>query len=144
MNLRRFTPGRWQEEEPGGRQVPYWNEGPLLARLREADVALLDRNGWFADRTFPSNPSSARIIEIIRSGTGAAWLKLSWMQYLRWASNAEARLNDDPEFAEGLLARADSRWGEVNDQRRILFQDRFNNGDHVRAWLNAVREGGNR
>lgn len=144
MNLRRFSLGRWQDEESAGRQVPYWNEGPLLARLREADVALLDRYGWFEGRSFDVNPSSARILEIVRGGAGTPWLKLSWMQYLRWASNAEARLNGNPELAEKLLNRADDRWGDAIDKKRILFHDRFNNGDHVRAWLNAVREGGSR
>lgn len=144
MNLRRFSPGRWQEEDPGGRQLPYWNEGPLLARLREADVALLLRHGWFDGRSAEDNPSEGRILDIIRGGTGAAWLKLSWMQYLRWASNMEAVWHGSPGAAEAYLADSDRSWGDVVDRRRILFQDRFNNGDHVRAWLNALREGGAR
>lgn len=144
MNLRRFSPGRWQEEEPGGRQVAYWNEGPLMARLREADVALLLRQGWFEGRDMSDNPSEARILQIIRDGSGTPWLKLSWMQYLRWASNMEAVWHGSPAAAEAALDAADRSWGEVVDRRRILFQDRFNNGDHVRAWLNALREGGAR
>lgn len=144
MNLRRFSPGRWQEEDPGGRQVAYWNEGPLLARLREADVALLLRHGWLDGRDMTNNPSEARILEIIRSGAGTPWLKLSWMQYLRWASNMEAAWHGSPAAAEASLDAADRSWGEVVDRKRILFQDRFNNGDHVRAWLNALREGGAR
>ena len=144
MNLRRFSPGRWQEDEPGGRQVAYWNEGTLLARLREADVALLLRHGWFEGRDMASNPAEARILEIIRSGAGTPWLKQSWLQYLRWASNTEASLNGSRTAAEAALAAADQSWGDIVDRRRILFQDRFNNGDHVRAWLNAMREGGAR
>jgi hypothetical protein len=42
------------------------------------------------------------------------------------------------------LDAADRSWGEIVDRKRVLFQDRFNNGDHVRAWLNALREGGAR
>lgn len=144
MNLRRFSPGRWQDEESGGRQVAYWNEGPLLARLREADVALLDRQGWFDRRDMSDNPSEARILEIIRSGSGSPWLKLSWMQYLRWAINAEAAGHGNPTAAEAALVAADQRWGDAVERRRILFQDRFNNGDHVRAWLNAMREASSR
>jgi len=144
MNLRRFSPGRWQEEDPGGRQVAYWNEGPLLARLREADVALLLRHGWFDGRDMANNPSEARILEIIRSGARTPWLKLSWMQYLRWAVNMESMLHGSPAVAEASLDAADRSWGEIVDRKRVLFQDRFNNGDHVRAWLNALREGGTR
>ncbi len=141
MNLRRFSPGRWKDEEPGGRQVAYWNEGPLLARLRNADVALLHRQGWFDGRDMSNNPSEARILEIIRSGAATPWLKLSWMQYLRWASNNEAAWHGNPAAAEAALEATDRNWSDVVDRRRILFQDRFNNGDHVRSWLNALREG---
>lgn len=141
MNLRRFSPGRWKEEDPGGRQVAYWNEGPLLARLREADVAKLIRKGWFDEQNFESNPAGGRILEIIRSGVKAPWLKLSWMQYLRWASNMEARWHGNSAGAERGLVRSDRNWGEVED---VLFQDRFNDGSHVREWLNAVREGSRR
>jgi len=52
--------------------------------------------------------------------------------------------DSNPAAAEASLDAADRSWGEVVDRRRILFQDRFNNGDHVRAWLNALREGGAR
>lgn len=141
MNLRRFSPGRWNDEESGGRQVAYWNEGPLLARLREADVAKLNRQGWFVDRSFESNPAGARILEIIRSGEKVAWLKLSWMQYLRWASNIESMWHGDAEAVETGLRAADHNWGLLSD---MLFQDRFNDGSHVRDWINAIREGGRR
>ena len=144
MNLRRFSPGRWKEEEPGGRQVAYWNEGPLLARLREADVALLLRHGWFSTRDMSNNPAEARILGIIQTGTKTAWLKHSWVQYLRWASNQEAVWHGNPGAAEAALEKADNSWGDVIDTKRILFHDRFNNGEHVRAWLNALREGGAR
>ncbi|MFN3738995.1 hypothetical protein [Hydrogenophaga sp.] len=87
MNLRRLSPGRWKDEESDGRQVAYWNEGPLLARLREGDVAKSHRQGWFDDQVLESNPAGARILEIIWSGEKVARLKLSWMQYLRWACN---------------------------------------------------------
>lgn len=141
MNLRRFSPGRWSDEETSGRQVAYWNEGSLLARLRDADVALLNRHGWFAGRDMSSNPAEARIFDIIQAEAKAAWLKLSWVQYLRWASNQEALWHGNPGAAEFALEAADQSWGDVIHKRRVLFQDRFNNGDHVRAWLNALREG---
>jgi hypothetical protein len=142
MNVRRFSPGRWREEDGMGRQVPYWCEGSLLTLLRDQDVLRLDREGWFADRRFRRNPSSARILEILRSGSGAAWQKLSWLQYLRWFSNVEAKWGD-AALAEKALEASDAKWAEVDD-KRIKMTDRFNDGTHVRAWLNALSEGGRR
>lgn len=140
MNTRRFTPGRWKDEESGGRQVPYWNEDSLLTLLRDQDVTRLDRDGWFNGRSFADNPASQRILDILRGGGGEAWLKHSWIQHLRWVSNAAASL---AEGDDTVLVTADRQWAEV-DRRRILFADRFNSGDHARIWLNAVREGGAR
>lgn len=66
------------------------------------------------------------------------------MQYLRWFANTEERLRS-PQEAEQLLDAADRAWGVLQGRRPpILFVDRFNTGDHVRTWLNAVREGGER
>ena len=142
FNLRRFSPGRWRDEDTSGRQVSYWNEGILATLLRDQEVLRLDREHWFDGRTFTPNPASERILSILRSGTGAAWQKLSWLQYLRWACNAEKLFSKTGE-AEKALERWDGKWGEIR-AKRILFTDRFNNGDHVRTWLNAVREGGAR
>ncbi|MDP9966886.1 hypothetical protein J2W37_004616 [Variovorax paradoxus] len=142
MNVRRFSPGRWEEEETGGRQVPYWNEGPLFTLLREQDVKRLDRDGWFKNRKFSANPFGAQILEIIRGGAGTAWQKLSWLQYLRWTSNAEARFSK-PEAAERYLEHADSLWTDLQ-LKKILLIDRFNDGSWVRIWLNAIREGSSR
>lgn len=143
QNVRRFSPGRWREEEPGGRQVPYWNESTLLTLMREPDAARLDREGWFAGRSFVDNPAEGRILDIIRSGVGTPWLKLSWLQYLRWVRNMEAAWHGNSAAAEFALESADAMWGEVQ-ARRILFQERFNTGDHVRAWLSALRESAGR
>lgn len=139
MNVRRFTPGRWRDEEGGGRQVMYWNESFLLTLLRDQDVTRLDRSGWFAGRTFAANPASQRIMQILRSGSGEAWLRHSWIQYLRWVSVLEARVTTGDET---VLVRADDAWGSI--PRTVLFVDRFNNGDHARIWLAAAREGAER
>lgn len=143
QNVRRFSPGRWRDEDPGGRQVPYWNESTLLTLMREPDAARLDREGWFAGRSFADNPAEERILEILRSGVATPWLKLSWLQYLRWVRNVEAAWDRNPAAAEAALESADAMWGDVQ-AKRILFQERFNTGDHVRAWLSALREGGGR
>jgi len=144
MNLRRFSPGRWEEEKKKGQPVAYWNEGSLLALLRNADVALLLRSGWFNGRDHSDNPATDRIMELIQSGSEKAWIKQSWLQYLRWISNAEAAWHGNAARAEEFLEESDRIWADIVDVRRILFQDRYNNGTHVRNWLNAVREGGKR
>ena len=41
-------------------------------------------------------------------------------------------------IVETGLRAADHNWGLLSD---MLFQDRFNDGSHVRDWLNAIREG---
>jgi len=142
FNLRRFTPGRWRDDEGGGRQVSYWNESPLLTLLRDQEVLRLDREGWFASRTFSNNPHGAQILAILRGGEGTAWQKLSWLQYLRWVANAD-HLFENPARAEEAIEKADGKWGELQ-RLRVLLADRWNDGNHVRLWLNAMREGGAR
>ncbi|SDZ30800.1 hypothetical protein SAMN05518669_12756 [Variovorax sp. YR634] len=95
---------------------------------------------WFASRSFQVNPYSEQILATLRAGTGAAWQKLSWLQYLRWVANSDSRYAD-PGLVERDLREMDERWGEVNDELRILLTDRFNNGSHVRWWINALSEG---
>ncbi len=138
-NLRRFSPGRWQEEPASVKtQVSWWNEGSLLTCLREENVLRLDRAGWFDKRTFKNNPAGKRILHTLRQGTGRAWTAESWVQFLRWICNID-RLLIDSETAEAFLRRSDRRWVEL-DAARILF-DRDNDGRHVRTWINAAIEG---
>ncbi|MNW04178.1 hypothetical protein D3C71_2002290 [compost metagenome] len=69
-------------------------------------------------------------------------MKESWLQYLRWISNAEASWHGRPDAAEQFLEQSHRLWGDIVNVRRILFQDWFNeHGTHVKNWLNAVREG---
>lgn len=142
MNLRRYSPKRWSDEEAQGRQVSYWNEGPMLTLLREADVLLLDREGWFEGEKFASNPSSSEILEILRGSSGQPWQARSWRQYLRWFANIDAEL-ETPKAALRYLELADAKWNEFS-RKRLLFQDRFNDGNWVRLWLNACHEGSRR
>lgn len=144
LNLRRFSPGRWEEAQGRGQQTAYWTEGSLLTLLRPADVALLRRNGWYEDRELSDNPASPRIMELILNGSDKLWVKESWLQHLRCIGNAEAQWHGKPDAAEAFLVESDRLWGDIIDTRRLLLQDRQNNGNHVRHWLNAVREGGRR
>ncbi|OQS11363.1 hypothetical protein B0T37_07940 [Chromobacterium violaceum] len=143
MNVRRFSPARWRDEENQGRQIAYWNEDWLLTLIRDQEVLRLDREGWFEDRNFETNPISNKILAILRDGSGAPWLKLSWLQYLRWFSNIESYCTN-ANRVESILENSDQYWEKALKDMRILFTDRFNTGEHVRIWLNAVREGGRR
>lgn len=145
MNLRRFSPGRWKEEKGGGQQAAYWTEGSLFTLLRSADVERLRREGWFAGRDLSDNPASLRIMELIQNGSKKLWVKESWLQYLRWISNAEAGWHGRPDLALGSLEESHRLWADIVNVRQILFQDWYNeHGTHVKNWLNAVREGGKR
>ena len=70
-------------------------------------------------------PAEGRILEILRVQSRPPWLKLSWLQRLRWVRNVEAAWHGNPAAAEAALESADAMWGEVQT-RRILFQARFN------------------
>lgn len=142
MNLRRFSPSRWQEDDTTGRINSYWNEGSLLTLLRDQDVVRLDRANWYDGETFADNPAAVRIMNSLRSGSDEAWLKHSWRQYLRWVSSVEEQWRN-PDEAELALETSDRKWGDL-ERTRIQLLDRFNEGVHVRTWINAVREGGRR
>jgi hypothetical protein len=148
MNVRRFWPARWQEEEPGGLQVAYWSEDGLLTLIRDQEVLRLDRASWFATRDFGANPASAQILEILRRQTGEAWLRLSGIQFLRWAVNTENLCQSDTPAAANLLSNAHANWGRVLAPApgglQMLFVDRFNTGEHATAWANAYYEGAGR
>jgi hypothetical protein len=143
FNLRRFSPARWEDEKSRGSKQFYWNESKLLTYLRDQEVLRLERQGWFEHVTFPANPASSRILEILRSGSGEPWEKLSWIQFLRWFCNAE-RMYGTPRAAETKLEDAVAKWYHVNDELKILFTDSFNDGRHARVWLGAVREASQR
>jgi hypothetical protein len=143
MNLRRYSPKRWAEDETtGGTQISYWNEGSMLTLLRDADVLMLDRDGYFDRQNFSINPVSAEIIEILRSKSGLPWQAKSWRQYLRWLSNIDAELIA-PESVQDFLEKADKKW-DIFSKKRLKFQDRFNDGAWVRVWLNACSEASRR
>lgn len=136
FNLRRFVPGRWEENESRGRPTPYWTDGELITLLRDQDVLMLDKShAWFSGHDFEENPASAQILARLRSGSGEPWLALAWRQYLRWVANEDARLTTASLAREALLT-ADLRWKEL-DEAEVLLADRSNDGAWIRSWLNA-------
>lgn len=139
MNVRRFTPSRWMDEQSQGRNIAYWSDDKLLTLIRDQEVLRLDREGWFQNRAFEENPAAAAVLAILRNAQGEAWLRLSWIQYMRWFSNT-AEAVSDADSAAAMLEAAYEAWREVQ-RAKILFVDPFNDGTHAIAWMNAFNEG---
>lgn len=139
FNVRRFVPGRWEEEAEGGRQNPYWTEPSLMTFLREADVVMLLREGLVDTREAAKNPYSKKILSILDSASGEPWIKYGWRQYLYWFAQADAALTADFNLALAWLRDADQAWGKVSRLPKVLIE-RTNNGEWVRAWTNACVE----
>lgn len=136
FNLRRFTPSRWDLNEGGGGQVPYWFEEGLMAYLREPDFIRTQKAGILSDSS-KRNPYFAEINESVN--TGARWLRLAWRQYLWWFQDIESRLSTKSTDAYDVLLTADKNWSII-DKQRIFLDERQNDGSWIRAWLRAVTE----
>lgn len=139
MNVRRFSPSRWMDDQTGGRNNYYWNDDRILTLVREQDVLRLDRHGWFEGRSFSENPSSQAILDILRAHSGAPWQRLSWIQYMRWFANMASEINN-VDAALSVLEASRAAWIEI-EAAKILFFDSFNDGSHVTCWLNSLNEG---
>lgn len=140
FNLRRFTPGRWEDPSPGGAAVPHWTEFGLFTWLRDLDTRLLRSEGLLDTAAPSSNPYSRAILAMI-DGEGEnpdKWLSLSWRQYLYEFSRKEAQYHGDPSLVEKELLEADQCWGKINEKELLLYE-RDNDGGWVRPWSNAVR-----
>lgn len=142
LNLRRFSPARWEEEGERTTKTTrdYWTESSLLALLREADVLRLHRAGLLSAESLDANPPSKEILHTLVSGSGAKWRAKSWIQYLRWVSNTDAAISS---FADGEAALEASieAWRAVK-AARIQLTDVENDGSHTATWLNVLRDAG--
>jgi len=139
FNLRRFVPGRWDDPVEGGRIVPYWTDGGLIAWLREDDLKLLDREGLVDRASAETDPFAKKILEILDSGKKEAWVGLAWRQYLTWFRNFENLLDADADQALAMLKVADTKWAAIEEKGFLLF-DRTNSGNWIRTWYNAIQQ----
>lgn len=141
FNLRRFTRGRFEEKDDGGRQIPYWFEHSLLAFLREADIARLRRDVSpdFLCVGDSNNVFARQVLEQFVNEPGKAWLGLSWRQYLAWFGAVENRLSgtEPIPMVDQWLREAEERWLEIED-KGALFQEARNNGSWIRRWRQAL------
>lgn len=141
FNLRRFTKSRFEEPTGGGGQLPYWFEEGLFAFLREADLLRI-RNKKIDDLIevgFSKNYWSDKILEQFSNQPQKAWLSLAWRQYLSWFWQMEEKITQGIDIAEieGILFQADKNWSKL-DENKIFLEERKNNGEWIRAWLQAL------
>lgn len=142
LNLRRFSPARWEEEGAKTTKTTrtYWTEPSLLTLLREADVVRLQRAGLLSPESLEANPSSKEILHALMSGGGAKWQSKSWSQYLRWLSNTDAAISSLAD-GEAVLEASIESWRAVRTAR-IQLTDVENDGSHAATWLNVLRDAG--
>jgi hypothetical protein len=137
FNLRRFVPGRWEDPAEGGRVLPYWTDDEFITWFREEDVRLLLRQGILDRARVSANPYSREILTILDSRAGDAWVGLGWRQYMYWFVRQEAAIASGRLDVGAVLERADQRWLDA-DRSRVRLFERSNNGEWIRAWLNAL------
>jgi hypothetical protein len=137
FNLRRFVPGRWEDPAEGGRVLPYWTDDEFITWFREEDVRLLSRLGLIDRDRAGANPYSRDILATLDSRTGEPWVAKGWRQYMYWFSQREAEIAAGDLNVRDALEQADQRWLGIETRRARLFE-RSNNGEWIRAWLNAI------
>ncbi len=142
FNLRRFSPSRFEDANGGGGQLPYWFEEGLLAFLRQADILRIQQHdlGRILKTNGTNNYWSEKILKQLKSSPKKAWVSLGWRQYLAWFCDAERRLTEYriEDIVENLKA-ADKNWAML-DSGNVFLEERKNNGEWIRAWLQAITD----
>jgi hypothetical protein len=139
FNLRRFDPDRWEEDSStGGRQLPYWTDDELITWLREDDVRLLLLHKFIDRDRAAGNPYAREILDLLGRRQGEPWIALSWKQYLYWFAQREAAARPGGDWLGKGLQKANATWQAIAEAEVYLFDPQFNNGNWVRAWLNAL------
>jgi hypothetical protein len=144
FNLRRFTRQRFEEPQAtGGGQLPYWFEEALLAFLRQGDLIRVRKASLLSEAS-QRNPFCQQIMTAMDEASRAratptAWLGTSWRQFLYWFSDVESRIGGNGNAAETILRNADANWSKL-DAAKVLLEERFNTGNWIRVWLNAMND----
>jgi len=140
FNLRRFTLGRWDnDEKKGGKQIWYWFEPALLAFLREADIRRYQRESLAIDSSHVDNPISQSMLKKMTQPTQEKMLADSWRQFLSWFAHAEEKLHRDRQVCIVMLNDAAANWKKVSDAK-LQFEEDKNTGEWIRAWTIAANE----
>jgi hypothetical protein len=135
-NLRRFTEGRFNEAEDGGRLFAYWFEEELLGFLRTSDLARVQAHELAISTT---NPFGQRILDQMGEDPAKPWVSLGWKQYLHWFAEMESQLTSDSASARMLIRAAAANWGRL-EKNDVFMEEKTNNGSWLRPWLRAITE----
>jgi hypothetical protein len=135
-NLRRFTEGRFNEPDDGGRQMAYWFEESLLAFLRASDIPRVQAHDL---ATAGTNSFAATILAQLASEPSRAWVGLGWRQYMHWFADMEARLSAGTVRPRDLVRAAENNW-QTLEQNDVFMEERSNDGAWLRSWLRAIVE----
>ena len=137
FNLRRFTRSRFTEPPEGGGQVPYWFEESLIAFLREGDLLKLIKEGMISEESERNPYYNAILDEINSDDENAAWVGLSWRQYMHWFASFENRHDEEDISANDILREANEKWKE-NMRKNIYFHEPLNDGHWIGSWIMAT------
>jgi hypothetical protein len=135
-NLRRFTAGRFNDDDAGGRQMPYWFEEALLAFIRQSDLARVQPLGI---GTTPTNPFAQQILQQLSQSPDQAWVALGWRQYLHWFAEIEQRLATGHADPRALIQAAEQNWALL-EEKPVFMEEPTNDRRWLRPWLRAVVE----
>ena len=145
FNLRRFTKTRFasDDDDSGGRVIPYWFETSLCAYLRQVDIFRLQRDGK-SDLLAEHQSNSSWSIEILTQFANdpkKSWLGLSWRQYLAWFVAMEKRLSGigAPGEVSAILKAAEKNWEALEDDN-ILMEENRNDGRWIRPWRQTLAD----
>ena len=135
-NLRRFSQGRFDENEEGGRLMAYYFEEGLLAFLRTSDLLRVGPGGVSLTA---NNPFGTTIQTQLSNSPEKPWVALGWRQYMHWFADVEARLTSGAANARHLVQKAEQNW-QMLENNDVFMEERTNDGGWLRPWLRAIVE----
>jgi len=134
LNLRRFSPARFEEAKKGGGALPYWFEDRLFALLREPDVIRVRDSIGLSDAA-AKNPFSQKALKCIASNQ--PWMGLSWRQFLWACADLDARFSSGALDLKAFLRDASKLWDDI-DEKDVVMDEIPNTGSWIQKWRQAL------
>lgn len=137
-NIRRFNRQRFEEPSDGGTQVGYWFEESLMAFIRQADIARLQKANILSQRSLNS-PTCQAILAHMQTNPSKTWPKLGWLQFMDWFQETERLVGAGQYDLNGILDAGEENWEKV-EEANILMDEKKNDGRWMRPWRQAILE----